>query len=232
MQRMDLVISCNGQKSDLRREAWVPLAGVRVHKHKQSHNRRQGLTVKVRDTPVASKLLRVATKFLQVQLCNLCMDFSIPMEPIDFKSRNEIKVLEYTLLGMKVQIRHGALKLSAKVVSCFNWADPVVQLLLLKSSMVQIRHGALKLSAQVVSCSMHQMHVNIPPICSILPVWLYYLHNIWPLTKIKFAQSIIFYTKVGKIFCQTPNKPSNNCQSGEISPNLVTLSPSIKELHG
>ena len=198
MQRMDLVISCNGQKSDLRREAWVPLAGVRVHKHKQSHNRRQGLTVKVRDTPVASKLLRVATKFLQVQLCNLCMDFSIPMEPIDFKSRNEIKVLEYTLLGMKVQIRH----------------------------------GALKLSAQVVSCSMHQMHVNIPPICSILPVWLYYLHNIWPLTKIKFAQSIIFYTKVGKIFCQTPNKPSNNCQSGEISPNLVTLSPSIKELHG
>ena len=60
--------------------------------------------------------------------------------------------------------------------------------------------------------------------------WLVYLYNIWPFTTMTFAQYQQHFTNVGKISFQTLNEPSQNCQrllifcqSGEISPNLVTL---------
>ena len=39
------------------------------------------------------------------------------------------------------------------------------------------------------------------------------------------ANSIHYFPKACSKFCPKLNKPSKNCQSGEISPNLVTLVP-------
>ena len=60
--------------------------------------------------------------------------------------------------------------------------------------------------------------------------WLYYLFNIWPLKRMKFAQKHKKLSKEGLIFGQIQYELAKIakdlrrfCQSGEISPNLVTL---------
>ena len=61
--------------------------------------------------------------------------------------------------------------------------------------------------------------------------WLDYISTFGHLHQRKFAQWHTKLAKVGLKFCQILNEPSKNCprlwrycQSGEISPNLVTLS--------
>ena len=60
--------------------------------------------------------------------------------------------------------------------------------------------------------------------------WLDYFFNFWPFTTMKVCHFDEMFVEVGRLqFCQILNKPSKDCQkvlkfcqSGEISPNLVT----------
>ena len=61
--------------------------------------------------------------------------------------------------------------------------------------------------------------------------WLDYFFNFWPFTTMKVCHFDEMFVEVGRLqFCQILNKPSKDCQkvlkfcqSGEISPNLVTV---------
>ena len=55
-------------------------------------------------------------------------------------------------------------------------------------------------------------------VTSVTRIWLFGHLQQW-----KIAQWHKTFAKVGSKFCQILNKPSKFCQSGEISPNLVTL---------
>ena len=60
--------------------------------------------------------------------------------------------------------------------------------------------------------------------------WLHYLVSFWPITATKICPIAFKFTQITSKFCQILNEPFQNgqsfltvCQSGEISPNLVTL---------
>ena len=65
--------------------------------------------------------------------------------------------------------------------------------------------------------------------------WLDYFSNFWPKKVCHFDE---MFAKVGLQFCQILNKPYKDCQkvlncrqSGEISPNLVTLQSSDTDVN-
>ena len=66
--------------------------------------------------------------------------------------------------------------------------------------------------------------------------WLNFVFSIWPFTTMKTFKKQIKFTKVSSKFCKIPTEPFQHgqilvtsCQSGEISPNLVTLAPINKK---
>ena len=108
------------------------------------------------------------------------------------------------------------LEVSCTVIQC-NWAFS------------EPNQGSNKLTCRIDS-------TNLPLPVGSVTRWLNYFSIFGHLHQWNWAQKCHKFAKVGSAFCQIRNKPLkicqrhvNCCQSGEISPNLVTLPVGLVE---